>query len=312
VKKLIILLIVCLSIVLVLVYTQKPSEVSEPSSEPSTEPNLLDSDGDGMSDWFEGNIAKTDPLVRNDRYLILFDGHAESDNMEGLVEETRNFWVEKGKVPSENVVMVKVEASPEKKNTGVELEEAIYQVAEKADENDIVFLGISGHGYVISNFVTEEDAGKFGPEGSYIYIEDGQLYHENGGYILLDEWIDKINAKAVVVRIMACGCKAALSVLKDGPCPRIIFVHSAGEFTGALGEFPDYAVAADTKYGNGDGYVSVGEISNWIDNDPMWGPDWGELYQEGRSHLEAEGYSKMSDTSGIAYEIYLTDYKIPG
>ena len=102
--------------------------------------------------------------------------------------------------------------------------------------------------------------------------------------------------------------------MADGHCPRIVFINSAGEFIGGLGADSEYFTTADTKYGDGNGYVSVGEIANWIDNDPFWGPDRGvyttyeALYEKGRSFLEAEGYSHMSDTSGIASKIYLTDF----
>ena len=137
---------------------------------------------------------------------------------------------------------------------------------------------------------------------------------------MLDEWLDEIHAKAVIVTILACGCEIAPSILLNGePCPRIVFVNSAREFIGGLGEDPECFTTADTKYGNGNGYVSVGEIANWLDNDPMWGPDWGEiatgkiLYEDGRSFIETEGYSHMSDTSNVALETYLTDcyQKIP-
>jgi len=257
-------------------------------SEPSMPPEFfLDSDGDGFNDWFETNIAGYDPNVPNNRYVISYvrfvDPTKSPDavlNVEDALNPTYQFFTEKGKVPPENIIgLYEEEASDES------FRDAIYQVAEKSNENDIVFLSIQCHGHFLS-----------------------RLLDPTRGDDTLDEWLDKINAKVVVVTIMACGCEFALPQLKDGLCPRIVFIYSAREFIGALGENPAYAIAADTKYGNGDGYVSVGEISNWIDNDPMWGPDWGELYEKGRSYLEAKGYSKMSDTSNIAQQIYLTDY----
>ena len=263
-------------------------------SEPSMPPEFfLDSDGDGFNDWFETNIAGYDPNVPNNRYVISYVRFADPAksldavlNVEDTLIPTYQFFTEKGKVPPENIIgLYEEEASDES------FRDAIYQVAEKSNENDIVFISIQCHGHFLGNLL-------------------GSARGDN----TLDEWLDKINAKVVVITIMACGCEHALPRLKDGSCPRIVFIYSAREFIGGLGEDPDYAIAADTKYGNGDGYVSVGEIGNWIDNDPMWGPDWGiyetmeERYEKGRSHLEANGYSKMSDTSNVADQIYLTDY----
>ncbi len=246
-----------------------------------TEPEI-DSDGDGFSDWFEENIAHYDPTIPNDRYVIFYYRMLEDPGLVPyVIDEPTKFFIEEGKVPPENIIGLAQEGA-----NAVTLENAINRAAEKSDKNDLVFLRILAH-------------------GSYEGFDGGVQY------TVLDEWLDKIEAKAVIVVIMACGCELALPRLKDGPCPRIIFVHSAGEFIGALGADDEYFTAADTKYGDGNGYIAVGEIGNWIDNDPMWGSDWGELHENGRGHFEAYGYSKMSDTSNVAYEIYFTDYKIP-
>lgn len=260
-----------------------PTQPEEPAPEPAPEEILpepiLGSDGDGFSDWFEENIAGYDPNVPNDRYIIIYFCLVHDPGFSGTIADGYyDFFVKKGKVPPRNIVLLKKEAA-----NAANLETAIDEIASKSDENDIVFLCMNGHG------------GGGSIEGSVEYTK-------------LDEWLDRVNAKVVVVTIMACGCEDALPLLKDGPCPRIVFVHTAGEFIRGLGADDEYFTTADTKYGNNDGYVSLSEIGNWIDNDPKWGPDWGELHEEGRSHLEAEGYSKMSDTSSIADQIYLTDY----
>lgn len=260
----------------------KAQEEVSPSEPSMPQEVFLDSDGDGFNDWFETNIAHYDSTVPNDRYVIRFYRLEENPSGVDMASDPEyRFFIEKGGVPPENLIFLNQEEA-----TGPNLGNTIEQVAEKSDKNDLVFLRILAHG---------------GPASF-------SGFGGNVEYTVLDEWLDKIEAKAVVVVIMACGCEAALPVLKDGPCPRIVFIHSAGEFIRGLGEDPSYAIDADTKYGNGDGYISVGEIGSWIDNNPFWGPDWGELYEEGRSFVEAEGYSKMSDTSNIAYQIYLTDY----
>jgi len=271
-------------------------EASPPKS--SLPPEFfLDSDGDGFNDWFETNIAGYNPSVPNDRYIILFSRFDEDPGTyEYSIDKPYQFFTERGKILPENIIRLYSEEA-----TGPNLKNAIGQVAKKSDQDDIVFLKIDTHGYTIASFSSGDKN-----ISSWDYMDKS--------YTMIDEWLDKIKAKAVIVTIMACGCERALPLLKDGSCPRIVFAHSGGEFIGGLGEDPEYAITADTKYGNGDGYVSVGEISNWIDNDPKWGPDGGiyetmeERYEKGRSHLEANGYSKMSDTSNIAYQIYLTDY----
>jgi len=281
---------------------QKEALPSKPSIPPEF---FLDSDGDGFNDWFEINVSRTDPNAPNDRYIILYSAWKKTDNMEGITEGEKNFWLTKAKVTAENVIMLTQE-----KATDYNLRAVIKEVAAKTNENDIVFISLHGHGG--KDRIT-----------TYYYQGEDPNWPSNPGAILytdIDEWLNEINAKVVIIQMMACDCEKALPVLKDGSCPRIVFVHTAREFIEGLGEYPDYAIAADTKYGNGDGYVSVGEVASWIDNDPMWGPDWGiyetmeERYEKGRSHLEAEGYSKMSDTSNIADRTYLTDYtycKVP-
>jgi hypothetical protein len=289
------------------------SKISVPSPTPPPTPSPPDSDGDGFNDWFEVNVAGYDPNVPNDRYIILYYRMLDQPGLVPYeIDNPTKFFIEKGKVPPENIIGLAQEGA-----NAITLKNAIEQVAEKADENDIVFLSIQTHGYTIASFSSGDEN-----ISSLIYMDKS--------YAMIDEWLDKINAKVVVVQILACGYERALPPLKDGPCPRIVFVPSAGEFFSALGEyqyvnplpqgtkyeemrmyFLKNFITVDTKYGNGDGYVSVGEIGNWIDNDPKWGPDWGELHEKGRSFVEAEGYSKMSDTSSIASKIYLTDYKNP-
>jgi len=264
---------------------------------------LSGSDSDGFSNQFEENVAYYDPEIPNDRFIILYRAWKKTDNFGDAVNEEVNWWLTNAKIPAENIIILNKENA-----TGYNLQAAIETVATKAKENDIVFISLQGHGGKtrITTYYCKEEDPNWPSNPGVIYYTD------------IDHWLDEISAKVVVVQIMACGVEAAVPVLKEGPCPRVLFVYSSREFIGALGLDPEYATTADTKYGNGDGYVSLGEIGNWLDNDPRWGPDWGEIatgkipYEDGRNFVEAEGYSKMSDPSNIAYEIYLTDYKIPG
>lgn len=250
------------------------------TTEPLLPPEMsLDTDGDGFNDWFEMNIARYDPMVPNDRYIILY---FRAEDMPGLVpyviEEPTQFFVKKGKVSPENITGLALREADH-----VSLKNAIDQIANKSDSNDIVLLFLNGHG------------GYGGISGDVNYSE-------------LDKWLENIQAKAVIVVILACFSHTAIPVLKEGSSSRIILVNASTEFFSALGMYPYDFLETDTDYGNGDGYVSMGEIGNWKDNNPKWGPDWGTLGDKGRSWLESEDYSCMSDTSNIAYQIYLTDY----
>ena len=299
-KKLIVFLVVFLFLASFVSACAPSSEIPTQETPASTsDPSFyLDSDGDGMNDWFEENVAGYDSTIPSNRYVILFSRFDEDPGIYAYnIDEPYQFFTERGKIPSENIIRLYSEEA-----TGPNLKNAIELVAKESDQNDIVFLSIDTHGYTISSFSSGDEN-----ISSWTYMDKS--------YTMIDEWLDKINAKVVVVKIMACGCERALPLMKDGPCPRIVFVQSAGEFGGMLGENPEYAFAADTKYGDNNGYVSIKEIADVLDYDPFWGGDWGRLYQtydelyaKGRSFVEAEGYSKMSDASNIASKIYLTDY----
>ena len=226
-KKWIILLVVCLSVALFLVYAQAPSEVSAPPVEPSAEPNLPDSDGDGMSDWFEENIAHLDPLVPNDRYAIILNTLTIQER-----EKTTNlktFLVEEEKFKSESIFLLM-----DKEATYDNFEKAINSVANISDENDLVYIMIQGHG--------SENAFSFhsGKDPSEIEITDEYLesvrdryawgyeeYWERGGkeearkneqirvaasgYTIspgeLSELLSKIRSKKMLLTVECCGAR---------------------------------------------------------------------------------------------------------
>jgi len=231
---------------------------------------LIDSDNDGFSDWFEENIAGYDPNIPNDRYIILYFRILEDPgSIPYAIEKPTKFFIKKGGVPLENIITL---AQEEAYDTN--LQNAIEQIAEKSDKNDIVFLKIGTHG----------TSGGFSG---------------NVKYTLLDEWLDQIEAKVVIVVIMACHSEAALPILKEGGCPRIVYAHTSGEFIGTLGNDLRYSAIADGQYGNGDGYVSIKEVESYLTFHiaPAPKPTWG--------------FIQGTDTSNIADQIYLTDYKIP-
>lgn len=296
------------------------------SEESSPEIFLPDTDGDGFSDKFEEQMELYDPNVPNDRYIILFEYHPEEEGLNGVADSTSQFFAEKGKVPTENIIMLKQE-----KAIRPNLQKAIEEVAAKADENDLVFLSIDTHGSTdwigshpsyTKEWYEKKYSSGLGPEDPP---------YPGINYIDIDKWLDTINAKVVIVRIMACGCESALPVLRDGHCPRIVFVYTGREFISGLGEyqyvdplppgvkyeemrkfFLEDCITVDTKHGNGDGYVSLKEVANWLDNDTKWAVTTEGGYEKSISFIEATGYSRFSDASNISSQIYLTDYKIPG
>jgi len=315
-KKVIqILLIVCLVFTLVLgSCTPKQSENPVPEPIEPTEPSLpselfLDSDGDGFNDWFEMNIAHYDPSIPNDRYFILFyrvmdaleydpEGTIESRGLDLPIQ----FLTEKGNVPSENIIRLTQEEA-----TTSALKNTIEQVAKKSDENDLVYVQISAHGNGSGSTLT-----------TVSFLADKWIK-----YTTFNEWLDQIEAKAVILTISSCGCEKAVSVLKKGSCPRVIYLYGNYMFIKTLGAKLDCAEIADNRYGNNDGYVSIGEMADYQDDEFNYQSDWNILRKRRKMRkdpkwisqetIEVEGYypSRMIDASNIAYQIYLTDYKIP-
>lgn len=259
-----------------------PPEPPKPSLPPEF---FLDSDGDGFNDWFETNIAHYNPSIPNDRYIIVFHWFDDSPHgFDEVIKEQYDFFVKNEKIPPENIIQL----TNGETATATNFENAIDRVAAKADRNDLVFIQITTHAYTI---------GGFSPSGNMVEA-----------YQMIDSWLDKINAMAVIITVTSCLSEKSDYPLFSGSCPRVVYTWSCGEFVGALGKYPDYAEVADRKYGNGNGYVSLDEIGNWIDNDPKWGPDWAELHENGRGHLQALGWSKVTDNSNIASRIYFTDF----
>lgn len=266
------------------VVTQTPTTTPTPTSTPAptatlspTSTPIIDSDKDGFNDWFETNIAKTDPNTPNDRYVIVF--HYIADDGEGVnfddaTQEESDFLTKKGKIPAENIVGLSNETTATKEN----LEKAIDQVAAKSDANDLVLLQISCHGYQIAR------------------IADSTSMIE--GFELINQWLNKITAKAIIITVAACGADEFDYPLKEGSCPRIVYTWiDTSMFAYALGWTPAYSEAADSRAidSNANGYSSMTEISDWLlERYCRRDPAWRELIS-------------LSDTSNIASQTYFTD-----
>lgn len=319
-KKVIqILLIVCLVLITALggcarsetsVPSPTPAQPKEPVLKPAPEEitpkPILDSDGDGFSDWFEENIAITyDPNIPNDRYVIEFECWEEGLDNDGA-DRAWHFFREVAGVPAENIIVLK-----DKEAIYSNLRKAIEEVAAKADENDIVCLDINAHGggsgIVGYPYLDQEIKARikartkadpnFCPT-DYVR-EHGHPGYPGIEYAAIDKWLDEVKAKVIIISVCACGFgKNGVPVLKDGHCPRII--PRGPSYYYYLDPSPgNTAFVRADENGNRDGYVSMEEVKYYVNyifykDDPDY---WN--YREW-----------VTDTSNIASEIYLTDPQI--
>ncbi len=277
-----------------------PADTSDepPPTEPEESlpsPDLsLDTDGDGFSDWFEINIANYDPLIPNDRYVIIFDWLDTNPSGGRIPQSQADFFTQKGKIPSENIILLITEEDATRSG----LKNAIEEVAQKADENDIVLVRINSHGYTIQELATPASQTKWASSEE--------------AYATIDEWLDEIRAKVVIVTISACEADQALPATEKGPYPRIVYINATRAFFDALGVVPDFFTMADIRppeifsppdieFGDGNGYVSLKEVETFLKYCPM------PPLSSGQPDIN-NGRILFSDPSNLASQIYLTDY----
>ena len=141
-------LLVCMMVALLLIiagavfaapYDYRNQEVSTPASTPEIQ--LPDRDRDGISDWFEENIAETDPEIYNARFAIVVfvdiggdGGSIPRPREAGILsfkEPIREFFVERQKIPAENVFLLV--GNWENGATLSNFQEAVAQIVERAD-----------------------------------------------------------------------------------------------------------------------------------------------------------------------------------
>jgi hypothetical protein len=257
----------------------------------------MDKDSDGYSNWFERNIAKTDPLIPNDRYAILVETYDPYEGRKQLeVDEMYDFLTGTLGWKEENIIKLLYEDG-----TFSNFQNAIDQIAAKADGNDLVYVALSGHG-------SPDYSAVFQPHVSYSTI---------------DKELDKIKARALIVNISSCYSGGAIKYIKDGPYPRIVITSAndkeengglIGSLAWNLGGDLYLAATADgelkvpeslefggSRLGNQDSYVSLGEAFKLF-----------EITCHGRPNnpdfplLSPQIY----DSDGIAPEIFLGEYKL--
>ncbi len=264
----------------------------------------IDSDNDGFSNKFEEQMELYDLDVPNDRYLLFCEYLPETEKELNIrFDLAYRILTEENGVLAQNITRLTGE-----KATRSNLQNAIEQIAEKADENDVVYMEFIGHGSC----------------SAVACCSDNGI-----SYSVLDEWLDEIEAKVVIVEISACKSECAASILEEGSCPRVVLTGGFSmegfynkETADKYPQLPTYADYgydnpdlaldyydmffgfADKMTGNGDGYVSIGEFVDLLKEDV-----------ENRSKTEewknTTGYpwwDTARDEYGIADEIYLIEH----
>lgn len=239
---------------------------------------ILDSDEDGMSDWFEENIAKLDPSVKNERYLLFLQTAPafgpslvpfepiESGN--GDWYESR-YIVSKNKFKPENITeLYRGEATRDN------FEKAISEIARKVNKSDIVYIQLIGHG----------------SEGRFQWMS----YQE------MNETFNQIKAKAIIVAIIACftSVESLAPLLKEGSCPRIIM---AGD------EILSYNKVVWDAWKNGlnaadldkNGYISIKE--GWLYKTNLDFEFYKEHYDQNATYTLIEEDSILIHIYGLGY-----------
>lgn len=250
--------------------------------------NLLiadyDWDRDFLENWFEVHKTETDYLVPNDRYVIwLATANPEDIDPEptALVigktpkEEVYNFLVDWQCIPPENIKLL------EYSNATLEnIENAIFDVAAKADKDDFVYICLEAHG--------NEDG---------ILLYDEFLNYEN-----LDRLVDGIkDAKAVTVISGACKSSWMREPLRDGPCPRIA-VPMYGLNHLIRRYIPEFRKSEEERPSKGQDNVPAKDDDSFV--------SIGEAARDEKIKYRGSSNYDIVDTHGLAFQTYFGDYII--
>jgi len=283
-------------------YTQPPTTViTTTTTPPTTIPNNM--------------------YAPNNEYAILVQSFDPSNGALPLeVDEMRDFLIEKEGWKKDNITELLYD-----KATFTNFQDAIDKVAGEVNENDLVYVALSGHGAV----------------GGGVILPPGYPSTTLPPYAQIDMELDKIKAGELIVNIDSCYSGSAIQYMEDGPCPRIVMTSSNGDQESAgdfinylaeiLGEYPSYAAVADgdvtvpdslevpnsspkcyicfnyfaaskpfvgTRLGNQDGYVSLDEAFKFY---LIWLLGCNDTL-----------HPQICDPNGLAPETYLGEYKIVG
>lgn len=263
----------------------------------SNEIELIDSDNDGMNDWFEENIAYTNPDVYNARFVIIFWVSATSARDAPVPDDSNSyidlidFFTEKEEIPAENCFFLI--GNWQNGATVSNLRNAIQSISQRADEESFVFVSLGSHG-------GGEMPEMWGADGNGYEYGDSILYEEVG------RMLNVIECRAMLVEVVSCAEEAAVEPLaKEATYPRVV-VWGGREIIGAIGEDSRYYSISDIIYGNGNGYVSLLESINFTINDYDLHSGAGDV-EKWRQEEKV-----ISDKWNLASDLYLGDYIPPG
>lgn len=233
-------------------------------------------DGDHWTNYFEVTFSNTPYDVKNDVYVILMtlDGR-EFEN----VDKMNKFFEETMKLPPENIHSFSGED-----NNPENWENAVNDIAQKSDENDVVFINLGGHG----------DMDIF-----YFYTEEGVHYQ------WINETLDKIESKLMFVANEACHSGSSIKYLEGSN--RIILTQcSANE---SLPERVEVGVCCDCLYAfcnssadiDGNCCVSIGEAAEYAKEAGIWENPTSPWH--GR-------HPEISDIGNLGQTCYFLEYRL--
>jgi hypothetical protein len=307
-----------------------------------------DDDQDGLSNWFEKNIAHLDPLTANDRYAIILNTHTIHPNpyyTNQRREETINlktFLIEEEKFEPGNVFLFM-----DKTATYANFENVIDYLAKTSDENDLVYIMLHGHGTENSfAFHSGKDPSEIEISDEYLeevrkwYAWGYEEYWNEGGkeaarkdqqiiraaseYAamsdVINELIGKIKCKKMLFAVGSCGSGELVYKL-SGENMVIIGRMGIGSISQKLilGIVSPDAIYRELEYqAEGHGYA----INTLPENDDgNLYPSIKELYDAYLDDpnvvelIEQVGYDaevvpKMLDPHGIATDLYFGEARI--
>lgn len=293
----------------------------------SAEIQLPDFDGDGMSDWFEENVAYLDPRIPNDRYAIILDTNTIHPNPKYTQERRqgvanfRTFFIEAERFEPENVF-----SFADKEATYENFKNAIDRIAGVSDENDLVYVILNGHGSERSfSFhtgkdpsefevtITDEIVGWYSPGTSLDTIIMAQkilhaAWGENITLQELNEVISEINYGQMLLVLTSCGGNRVIDKLLGEN--RVVIAPGCGIDEVLISTVVSPYVFDESGFydfnledSDGNCYPSAREVFETLRNSPVI-----------KSLIESDPNSvvihEMSDQQGLAENFYFGDAKI--
>jgi len=294
-------------------------EAIEPAESSPPPEFFSDSDGDGLSDGFEENIAHLDPLTPNDRYAIILDTNTIHPNPYYTEERRRNkanlrdFLIEGQKFNPGNVFLfMDMDA------TYSNFKNAIDYIAENSDENDLVYIMINAHGsetgfrfhsgkdpaeIKISEEQLERAREWYSGVSLDIIYKDQQIIGVANGHRVsveeINEFISKIEHKKMFLVIDTCGLEELPKQISGENLVTAYLSGCLSTFMFGKG-FSNYSFT-DT---NGNSYPSIKELFDALCDTIL------DATPPGRIEIESKVHPKMFDLQGITADFYFGEAKM--